>query len=828
MTPSTEPPNGQTPSTEPPAGQTPSTEPPTGQTPSTEPPAGQTPSAEPPTGQTPSTEPPTGQTPSAEPPTGQTPSTEPPTGQTLSAEPPTGQTPSTEPPTGQTPSTEPPVGQTPSTEPPIGQTPSTEPPTGQTPSAEPPAGQTPSAEPPTGQTPSTEPPNGQTPSTEPPTGQTPSAEPPNGQTPSTEPPDGQTPSTEPPTGQTPSAEPPDGQTPSTEPPDGQTPSTEPPTGQTPSTEPPTGQTPSAEPPDGQTPSTEPPDGQTPSTEPPTGQTPSTEPPTGQTPSTEPPNASSAGPQSVLDCEENQCLAREDENPERLDLYGCFCDNYCFMFGDCCRDAPGAAAAYEETTCVTQFSDFFSDGYYVGLPIYIVSQCPASWTHAATRQACETKNASLYDDPLAAMPMTSTRSNQTYRNAACARCHEDTTGVEFWRATVKCPEVPMSDRNNVTAETLQRNKDGDLGVTTFEDGVAKFWPCYRSIFLEIPRHVRVCVPTVSDCAPDWTDHETAAECAAYTARVTDLSERNTRAEEYRHMYRNPHCALCNGVPLDQLSCQSSVGFVASPDWSLSVLLDFNDRSGSDTVGKVIKCKGTRRWDRLLQKCRDVFCDADHVLEDDGCVPETDTSSDSAEPSRFRLCPKFYLSPDEFETRPDGSVYVQLYDRVYVDGEFELRDGELAVCSLSSDLGKFDDTLGILSLVFLAASVICLCCHLLSFCLVSERRNLPGKNLATLCVCLLLGYICFLAAPSQEAGTAGCRAIGIVMYAAFIASFLWMNVMAFDVFRSLRYVCSDYIAFCLQLKKIVRFFKISFSSRYAKFILKKHTYVILLII
>ena len=45
---------------------------------------------------------------------------------------------------------------------------------------------------------------------------------------------------------------------------------------------------------------------------------------------------------------------------------------------------------------------------------------------------------------------------------------------------------------------------------------------------------------------------------------------------------------------------------------------------------------------------------------------------------------------------------------------------------------------------------------------------------------------MAAPFQEAGTGGCRALGIIMYTAFIASFLWMNVMAFDVFIALRFV------------------------------------------
>ena len=516
----------------------------------------------------------------------------------------------------------------------------------------------------------------------------------------------------------------------------------------------------------------------------------------------------SGGENATSCEVNQCHARGLGFTDHHDVsaYGCFCDKDCAAFGDCCRDAPWSAAASTEATC-----SFLPD---YGSHLYLVSQCPTSWPHDAIRLACQSQNVSLAEDPLLALPVTSPRSGQTYRNVACARCHQDTAGVVFWNTRVSCRWV-IQGEDNVTAATLRQNEHGQWGVLAVADDGERFEPC--GLELRLPRrlqdeHLRECLPSVSECAPSWTDRETAAECAAYTARVRDKSGMNDRAVEYGHVYRNLHCALCNGVPLDVLVCggldRNSRGggglvyddeeliaylhghqfaYPASPP-PFSMLLDISDHSGSDTVGVIQICDGERLWDPFFHKCRDVFCDAGQFLENDVCVSEMGTSSGngSAEHSQFRLCPKFYLSADEFETRSNGSVYVKLYDRLYVDGEFELRDGELAVCSQSSDFSKFDDTLGILSLVFVVASVICLCCHLVLFCLVSEQRNLPGKNLASLCVCLVLGYICFIAAPFQDPGTAGCRVLGIVMYAAFIASFLWMNVMAFDVFISLRYV------------------------------------------
>ncbi|KAF0304441.1 G-protein coupled receptor Mth2 [Amphibalanus amphitrite] len=266
----------------------------------------------------------------------------------------------------------------------------------------------------------------------------------------------------------------------------------------------------------------------------------------------------------------------------------------------------------------------------------------------------------------------------------------------------------------------------------------------------------------------------------------MGRSSPRAGEYRHVYRNRHCALCNGIPPDKLQCGRllDIPMLGGEGMSFSVLFDFSDRSGSDDVGAVDVCKGTSVWDPFFQKCREVFCDNGQLLDGDTCAPKNKPATSSTDFTPFQYCPKFYLSPNEFENRSDGSVYVQLYDQRYAEGEFELRDGELVVCSKSGDFSKFDAALGTLSLVFVVVSIVCLCCHLALFWLVPEQRNLPGKNLAALCACLLVGYICFVAASFQEPASEGCRTLGVVMYAAFMASFFWMNVMAFDVFMSLR--------------------------------------------
>jgi len=198
-----------------------------------------------------------------------------------------------------------------------------------------------------------------------------------------------------------------------------------------------------------------------------------------------------------------------------------------------------------------------------------------------------------------------------------------------------------------------------------------------------------------------------------------------------------------------------------------------------------------------------CDrAGYQLGDGLCVPVHNTAGNSTDltpsdttsangtlPSNFTAaflaCPKYYLSAEDYQLSDDNSsIFIPTYDRNYSSGEFAFRDGELVICAVTSDLAKFDNILSYISIVCLAASVLCLVLHLLAFCAVKELRNLSGKNLASLSVCLLVGYVCFLVAPTQLPGQEGCRTLAVVMFAAFIASFGWMNVMAWDVFITLR--------------------------------------------
>ncbi|XP_061496511.1 uncharacterized protein LOC1276880 [Anopheles gambiae] len=83
--------------------------------------------------------------------------------------------------------------------------------------------------------------------------------------------------------------------------------------------------------------------------------------------------------------------------------------------------------------------------------------------------------------------------------------------------------------------------------------------------------------------------------------------------------------------------------------------------------------------------------------------------------------------------------------------------------------------ILSLPFLVATFVV-------YALLPEMQNIPGKSLMCYVACLTVGYLLLalmrFSVYSYRSGW--CVATGYLVYAALLASFFWLNVMAFDIF------------------------------------------------
>ncbi|XP_047490820.1 G-protein coupled receptor Mth2-like [Penaeus chinensis] len=132
--------------------------------------------------------------------------------------------------------------------------------------------------------------------------------------------------------------------------------------------------------------------------------------------------------------------------------------------------------------------------------------------------------------------------------------------------------------------------------------------------------------------------------------------------------------------------------------------------------------------------------------------------------------------------NGTVVINLSNRSYPPGEYEVVDEGVSVCSAESD--KYSSAMGWVTLVGLSASSLCLVLHLVAFALVPHLRNLHGKNVASLSASLLGAYVTFILSVFAETSTTECYVFAVLIYYLFVTSFSWMNVLGFDVFYTFR--------------------------------------------
>lgn len=508
---------------------------------------------------------------------------------------------------------------------------------------------------------------------------------------------------------------------------------------------------------------------------------------------------------------------------------CFCDNLCAQYGDCCLDAQAynkeeQVASLDNYKCVNlkQFGD-----------LYMKGKCSEGWADPEVAQLCVSHSPDSHiprQDPLASMPVTSLATGDTYTNYYCAVCNNDSTEVEMWRSRLECPTLVSYEARfkNLTADFVISNlvfRNNNWGLHVEDNGVPVYHTCYMDpVMPETVGHlVRQCKQSINNCSANWTDTEVADLCRSYTAVVYNFDL----------AYRNVHCAMCNEVLDTAITCfygvftRSFLNNVFNPN-SFALLFDFTDHSGSNVVGSSSTCGPGEVYDVFFSKCRNVVCAKDnHVYKFGRCVnnsttttiPPSSTStstttsswedlnststeepsitvtskssndSESTDKPQGLACEKFLLPSEEYEMSPNGTVVVEKYRRTYQAHEYELRDGGILVCIIQQETGKFSLLMGYVSLACLGLSCLCLVLHLLAFLVVPELRNLSGKNLASLCLALLAAYTIFILSVFAEPGKSECFILAAAMYYFFLASFCWMNIMALDIWRTLRMATSE---------------------------------------
>ncbi|GFT32595.1 g-protein coupled receptor Mth2 [Nephila pilipes] len=191
--------------------------------------------------------------------------------------------------------------------------------------------------------------------------------------------------------------------------------------------------------------------------------------------------------------------------------------------------------------------------------------------------------------------------------------------------------------------------------------------------------------------------------------------------------------------------------------------------------------------------DVFITLDPIndLEYTLIASHKDIYSDKHE--SLLTCYTFDIYPEEYILFPNKTILVPSLNRTYEENLYIHFNDHLRICNPFEFIedylalaSKANLSLKYLVQVGLGVSMVFLFIHIVVFVLVPDMKNLPGWNLASLCFSLFLSYFVMLGTDNVYVReTAGfCIASAVLVQFFFLASFLWMCIISFDIFRSMR--------------------------------------------
>lgn len=490
-----------------------------------------------------------------------------------------------------------------------------------------------------------------------------------------------------------------------------------------------------------------------------------------------------------------------DSPKSLNIWeyrNCQCDQNCVHYGDCCVDSP----LYDASTHRRAVSSFSCEAFDQQDHVYTKKWCPPSWKNTAVRRLCEGSNNNSNNlkstftdyDPLLHTPVTSLRGiGITYPNVYCARCNDDYQRLQYWQMNLTCYGLDsrsstIGDRNNATVDDVAYNSSSRSWQTKIGN---EYYRCNHVVpkiptALENGRYVRTCLGgMVQTCSNGWSLSDIRNNCEGYTSVVFGNNNKTP--------YRNVHCGICNNVAVQKLNCtgyrEPDLRF-GSDSSSFTILFDFG------------KCNdGSQLYDPFSKKCRDLLLSSSNNSNNGDGGNNNNTGQISRNLSTGG-CSKYVLTSDEYVYRNSGLIiYVPQYNRTFESGSFIVQpDGSsIVICDkdlFPSSSGSNPAAIykppyfGLLTIVGIGLSILCLVAHLSVFSAVDELRNLSGMNLASYCVALMIAYISFILSDFAASGsTKLCLANAIIMYYFFLAAFFWMTTIAFDVWRALRVATSE---------------------------------------
>ncbi|CAG7720942.1 unnamed protein product [Allacma fusca] len=235
-------------------------------------------------------------------------------------------------------------------------------------------------------------------------------------------------------------------------------------------------------------------------------------------------------------------------------FQCRCDrNDCVDYGDCCYTVlVGQSVNKERNTW--RCNKFHEKD---GTNVLMISQCPTE-SSATLKDLCsaDRTDPDIEYNYLMDIPVYSTGTKYLYRNIYCARCHGEKNPSLFqWNTRLYC-NVTMTMTEQ---EEFIQNATYIPGERYLVSGnrlcgiyIGDLFNSSKTIESFIP-NVRYCGSnSIETCPKNYGKNDkqkrTAHLCVSYTQHVKAKGGL---------VYKNPHCALCNGVQLNHWDIERNI-------------------------------------------------------------------------------------------------------------------------------------------------------------------------------------------------------------------------------------------------------------------------------
>ena len=455
---------------------------------------------------------------------------------------------------------------------------------------------------------------------------------------------------------------------------------------------------------------------------------------------------------------------------------CKCDVNCDIFKDCCSDANASNAdtTPEMTEKLREVAPFIRCDYvpevYNRWFIFVVNSCPND-ADKIVQYLCQNIDS---ENIISRTPVVGNVTRLLYRNLYCAVCNNE-------------PYTLLNPQLSCSWETPYEGNHTIEELVKMEECTVKY---FSTNFYEFAtKTLRSCYHTISECTNLSADDIHQEECK---------SGRNEYVFTTDNIYVNKGCYYCSEEHAygERASCSmNDIYNDTLPTVKIGKLYSY--RMLFDLENKILRtekragifsrehedfpldndCLDTQVFDPFANVCRDILCTSGFKYNGVKCL------AGNASMWRNSYCTEIQFSGDEYEIVTDTSIFVFASKKTYPEVIFvdDVAHVCISVRTSAIFLHKNDPIESWLSFLCGIVSVVCLLMSAMVY-MLPKLQNRPGRLLLSLSVCLCIAQILFLVAPRAEINSAVCKTVGILDHFFFLASFLWMNVMSFDIYKT----------------------------------------------